>query len=194
MKPPGVSCPAPCSDTCGHLSAASTGSRRHSRDMGAIARIERPHLDFRAARAPTRRGVARGSAVGDRLLHQVGGFIHRNVLPYSQNRPSRVREKTICLRVPLAVSRNLLSPEVSVDLRGDVVLRASVPEATVQKDGKACRGEDQIGGPPYCSHRPSVHEVSKALCVHCSSQRQFRTRVASAVAPHRRAHCRRGCP
>lgn len=57
------------------------------------------------------------------------------VFPNPNTYPTRFCETTIRVTVARLISANLVRPEACVGYRDGVVLRATVPEATVEKDG-----------------------------------------------------------
>ena len=85
------------------------------------------------------------------------------MLPNSDGAPSRVREKLVGLSVPCPVSINLRAPEVTVRARGTAMVRAAVPEATINEDSDTSLAEDQIGGSPHAGKRSGGHAVAQAL-------------------------------
>jgi hypothetical protein len=67
------------------------------------------------------------------------------MLPGSNDEPALIGQQEVCLHVPLPVRADLLCPEASVRFRHSVMLRAPMPEASVQEDSDLDPREDQIG-------------------------------------------------
>jgi hypothetical protein len=116
------------------------------------------------------------------------------VLPTPHHDPSCVYEQSVSFVVPLEGAADLPSPEVSVRPRDSVVLRAAVPEATVQEHRHPRCREHHVGGPSYGLDGSTVDEVAQPARMNCAAECKFGTRIPPTVGPHARANPRRGCP
>ncbi len=76
--------------------------------------------------------------------YRLRSLLHPNVFPVAEGKPSSLLKCGIRLAIAGLVAEDLLEPVLHVALRCDVVLRAAVPEATVDEDGDLRRSEDDI--------------------------------------------------
>jgi hypothetical protein len=78
----------------------------------------------------------------DDELHR---FVRILMLPDSDRTPAVLRHQPVRLGVTLSISLDLSSPPVRVGRRPCGMLRTTVPEATVDKNGHPGPPEDDIG-------------------------------------------------
>jgi hypothetical protein len=69
-----------------------------------------------------------------------------------------------------------------------VVLRAAVPETTIEEDRHTLRWKHEVSRPPEAPYRLCGYPVPKAACMNRRSQSHFRSCVAAAVGTHAGPH------
>jgi hypothetical protein len=123
--------------------------------------------------------------------------IHRRlVLPDPYDLPSGSFQLGVVQSVPLDVSTDLGAPIVGIGPRARSVVRASVPEAAINKDGQLLTTEDDVRSAAQGCDRPRVDPISESATMKLGADSQLGTSVALAISPHSRAHCGRrrfGC-
>lgn len=103
-------------------------------------------------------------------------------LPHSNHAPARAPELPRDTPVSPTIRRNLEVPEFPVHPRRPKVTGASVPEASVDKDGDAMSSPGEVRTPRECDMPPPTSEVRAAQD---ARQRLFRALV---LPPPDRAH------
>jgi hypothetical protein len=84
-------------------------------------------------------------------------LLHGLVLPEAKNRPPGGGKQGTCLEISFNVAVELRPPILAVRLRGTAVIRARVPEAPINEDGKSRTREGDID--PYAPAGESNIEV-----------------------------------
>jgi hypothetical protein len=69
------------------------------------------------------------------------------MFPYTDNRPARTPQLLRNGHIPIFIGGNLLSPESCIVFGPDDMVRASVPEATIDKDYSLVTRQGQIRFP-----------------------------------------------
>ena len=117
----------------------------------------------------------------------------RFVLPYANNAPTRVRERTVHLSIAIRVPPKLRLPVVGVGTRNIAVLRAPMPEAPVDEDRYPTTREDHINAnqAPRRQAHGVVDPEAEADAVQRRTQRDLRSRVALPIPFHDSRRCSR---
>lgn len=84
------------------------------------------------------------------------------MLPESEDGPPPGTKLGTGVQIAGTISLDLVSPPVRVRLGRDVVLRASVPEAPIEKDCHLRLREDQIGSAVQINGGPSIDAVAES--------------------------------
>ena len=85
------------------------------------------------------------SALSDGISHSSCGFGRILVLPHPHDGPARLAQPAIGVCISGLVRLKLLPPPVLVRARHRAVIRAAVPEASVDEDGDPRPAEDEVG-------------------------------------------------
>lgn len=72
------------------------------------------------------------------------------------------------------------------------MLRASVPEAAIDKDGDLLAAKDDVRSTPQALQRIGVDAIAKAASMKLRAEGELRAGVALVVAPHDRSDRGRG--
>ncbi len=138
--------------------------------------------------------VSRIQLASNRIFNPNCGYFRMIVLPAPHHDPSGVDEQRVCFRVPLKGALDLSRPEVRVCPGDRVVLRAAMPEATIQEHRHLRRREHHVRGSSYLLDGSAVDEKAQPTGMDSSTERELGTRVPSAVGAHARANPGRRCP
>src|ERR1700677_873592 len=130
----------------------------------------------------------------DQMIDSFGGLDWIVVFPHADYDPPGCRQFLICLGITDSVCVDLLAPEVSITCRRAVMVRASMPEATVHEDGDLVAREDHVRGGATFTHRLSVDQIAQPTAVERPTERQFWPGVSAAIGAHDSADRRRGSP
>ena len=106
------------------------------------------------------------------------------MLPDSDDFPARCLQERIRLRIPLYVALELRSPVLLIRPGNRAMVRAKVPEATIDEDSDLRGAEDDVRPAPDLLHRPDVDSVSKPEGMQLLPDRHLWTRVARAIRLH----------
>lgn len=113
------------------------------------------------------------------------------VLPHSQHRPAEIPKSFVRAQVSCDVRIELGPPPLGVGPGWDAVLRAAMPEATVNEDGQADAGECDIRTTWQHPHiDPKTHATSMQL----ASQSHLRACPARPEVRHEAADSLTGSP
>lgn len=99
-----------------------------------------------------------------------GRFARILVFPDMYRLPSELRQLVILASITSDVLLKLASPPSRVVLRSGSMLRATVPEATVDEHRDPSSSKGHIGG---SRHTPQVHPVPEAELVQLTPKRKF---------------------
>jgi hypothetical protein len=124
----------------------------------------------------------------------IGGFVGIFVLPDSDADPTGFGEALIGVAVSGSVVGDLAGPERSVGGCDGVVLGTAVPEAAVDENGDAGRGEHHVGGASEVAQGPGRHPVAQTSCMSGRAQGELGLRIAPSVGLHARPRARGGRP
>ena len=138
--------------------------------------------------------VSRIQLASNRIFNPNRGVFRIFVLPAPHHDPSGVDEQRVCSLVPLKGASDLSRPEVRVCPGDRVVLRAAMPEATIQEHRHLRRREHHVRGSSYLLDGSAVDEIAQPTGMGGSTERQLGASVPSAVGAHARANPGRGCP
>src|SRR4051812_46588697 len=105
------------------------------------------------------------------------GFLENLMLPESKNPPPGLFELPRLASVARHVLREFLEPERPPGTRQDVVVRATVPEATVDEEGRFSSREYNVG--PDTEHAP-METVPEACAIQEATEHELRIGIASA--------------
>ncbi len=162
---------------------------------------------MRRLRWPARMGVS-GSRLrsGIRLARSAGSvgsygtFDHVcdvrciRVFPEPKYRPPGRGQRHVGVEVAGAVDPHLSRPVLGVRLRGNVVSRATVPEAPVNEDCQPGPSEHQVCASSHSVYGSMIDPVSKAPGVDDTPDGDLGAGVAATVRPHRLPDARAGGP
>ncbi len=121
-----------------------------------------------------------------RVLDAYGRCGRVLVLPDPEDGPSRFDESGVGLRIALAIARDLGFPELGVLPRRPVMIRATVPIATVHEDRDPWTHEDDVSSSPELRKWSRVDSIPEASRPKVFAQREFRPGIAAPVASHHR--------
>ena len=107
---------------------------------------------------------------------------HVFVLPEPKNRPPQLHQMTIGVPVALDIPAEFGLPPIGIVLRSDPVLRATVPEASIDEDGDPRGAEEQIRASSRHIRQGRIDSIPESAAVQLSPQREFRLRVSSGLA------------
>lgn len=108
------------------------------------------------------------------------------MLPEPHHGPAGFPEPTCRIHVAFSVPGDFGPPVVRIRLRFDVVLRAAVPEATIDEDRDACAREHDVGSTtPIGDICGMVDAVTQSGGVQPATDRQLDRGVLALVRPHR---------
>lgn len=132
-----------------------------------------------------------GSHAGCRLSAHKSKKISNDVvrvlmLPVSSHRPPQTDQPLIRLKIACPIARDLGAPVIGIRLRHDEVLRATMPEATIQEHCNARFREDDICTTTLVRGvRCEVHSISNSGREQFRPHLAFDRRVLSSVRLHR---------
>ena len=116
------------------------------------------------------------------------------MLPDSDRHQTCIRQSPVGIRVSSSISSHFFSPITRIGHRNGVVLRAAVPETTIEEDRHGFSRKDEVSGPSKAVNRLCGYPVPEAACMDGGSQCHFRSCVATAVGTHAGPHPFRRCP
>ena len=128
------------------------------------------------------------------ILHSYRSFLRRLMLPDSDRHPTRIRQSPVGIRVSSSIRSHFFSPITRIGHRNGVVLRAAVPETTIEENRHALRWKHQVSRPPEAPYRLCSYPVPEPACMDRGPQCHFRSLVAAAVGKHAGPHPFRRCP
>jgi hypothetical protein len=128
------------------------------------------------------------------LMNSKSGVSWVLVLPDPKADPASFRQTRIGVFVAFPGRGHLRCPELSVPHRDCVVLRAPVPEATIEEDRDAGPRKYQVSSSSELLEWSHGDSVTKAKCVHCRTQGHLRFCVPALVGLHARADAGRRGP
>lgn len=108
------------------------------------------------------------------------------MLPCPHDRPACLDEQSIYQSVASSIPLDLLSPVLGIGSRRLVMLRASVPEATIHEHGDFRAGKDDVSSVAHSCERRKIDSVAEPSRMNQGSECQLRLRVATPVRDHRR--------
>lgn len=116
------------------------------------------------------------------------------MFPCSDHRPSGGPEQGRGFRVPLPVPLHFRRPELGIGSSARVMLRAPVPEASVDEDGDSGGSEQDVRATVQSGDGAGVDSITEAVGVKEFANRQLWFGVTATVAPHRTPDRRAGSP
>ncbi len=121
----------------------------------------------------------------DRCAHGICDILRILVLPVPEHRPPGLLKAMACVHVTRYVTGGLQVPVVRVRREtARAVLRAAVPETTIEKDCDPLAREDNVCSTTKALHGSDVYPVSKASSVKSPTDGQFQGCVSRAVRLH----------
>ena len=130
--------------------------------------------------------VCSGSHAADDLVNSLGRRLWVFVLPCPQDVPPvRCKALVVSLISP-DVSLNLRGPIVRIGSRTDAVFRAPMPEAAVDEDSHLLSTKHDVGTAIQARHRPHVLSEPKASAMEYRPDCLFWLGVGPPVSPHHR--------
>jgi hypothetical protein len=106
------------------------------------------------------------------------------VLPYADNGPSRFCEQRIVAAIARDIAIDLMTPIKTVSLGNMTVLRAAVPEATIDEHGDTGRDKQDICLAPKPRYRALMFPEAQASSVEYRAEQLLRRGITAAVTPH----------
>ena len=106
------------------------------------------------------------------------------MLPVPDHSPPRCREHLGRLLVTLPVASDLRRPEIRSSLRNGEVLRAAVPEASIDEHGNPLTRERNVHRPATGSRDLEIHAVAVPSRMQRVSKRQFGQCVSAPLGLH----------
>lgn len=103
------------------------------------------------------------------------------VLPEPNHPPPSRCELTVGVPIPSHVARDLGRPVVRPGLRQAQMLRAAVPEASVEQDDNTGAWKEKISGPAEARERSPADEVPQPSGMHARPDGHLQARVPAAV-------------
>lgn len=162
------------------LSTTLTGNVRETTLAGAYFGISQ-HADI-------------SPAFPDRLPNHFRRSYGIFVFPDSDDLPASFSEAAICVGVARLVSLDLSNPEVGVLLRGSMMLRAAMPEASVKEDRDLGPSENDVCGTTDLRHWAQPYAVAHAQSMQGRAERKLWPCVTALIATHHIADGEGGCP
>jgi hypothetical protein len=112
------------------------------------------------------------------------------MLPNSHDDPSGLLKGLVVAPVAGNILVQLGAPPFSIRLGGDSVLRATVPETSIHKDGNLRSGQCDVWSARKIRN---VYPKPESATVKFPSQRQLRPRPSSPEARHETTYCGARC-
>ncbi len=107
------------------------------------------------------------------------------VFPDADHSPASGCQTTSRVVITLLVARDLLEPVPAVHgLAAAAVIRTTMPEASVDKDGYTRSREEDVSSTPEGRVRTDVHAVSEPTTMQRTPQRKFGSRVPALLTSH----------
>lgn len=88
------------------------------------------------------------------------------VFPDPNYDPSSFYQLPVCISVTCDIAFDLVGPEVSVRDGESVVIRAAVPETSIEEHGNLCPRKDEVGRSPHALERAGRYPVPQSEGVH----------------------------
>lgn len=124
----------------------------------------------------------------DDTLQRVTHLDRILVLPESQNGPAEGVQMLVGSSIPLDVPTKFLGPPLSIRLRNAQMLRAGVPEATIDEDRDLGRTEHHVRTSPAHSGQRSVHAITESTSMSLLAEQHLRRGIAAWSAAHALRH------
>lgn len=116
------------------------------------------------------------------------------MLPDAQNDPAVGSKGLVGIAITSPVAFYLGMPVAGIRLSRYVVIRTTMPVATIDHYGDLLLPEDQVCRPTHLRYRPLIDAVTQSHGMHGSAYREFRTCVASSIPEHDSANPWSGGP
>lgn len=123
-------------------------------------------------------------ACPNRLLNRIGSCQEVLVLPEPQNSPPLCAQPVVGVGITGLVASQFLLPPGAVVLGVRAVLRAPVPEASVDKHCHSRSREEKICSPAWDDWQRGIHPVTQASAVDFTANSQLRRGVPARIAGH----------
>lgn len=123
----------------------------------------------------------------DKAIHSISALFHGLMLPDPDHRPTCLGQRRVYATVAFDVRCEFRLPILDVALRGDAVLWATMPEASVHEDRDARAGKDDIGTDRTTAWEPNCQILPKpqASAMQHRTQRNLGPRIRPLVGlPH----------
>ncbi len=125
---------------------------------------------------------------GYRLDNLVGCLIRIVVLPHAKHSPASLTKSSVCISITQLIGKDLFLPEPGgLAGRWSVVLRTSMPEASVHEHCQLHFGEGEISRSPHTLDRLIVDAVPQTACVCGRPQCKLRPGVPMSIGSHYRS-------
>lgn len=135
-----------------------------------------------------------GTLASDQFLQPTHHHSRVVVFPDSYDSPAGLAEGRVNGFIAVPVTLHLALPVLAIPSRSAVVIRATVPEASIDEDRHHRAREDHVGSAPQPGKRSHTDPVAKPDVVRGSADGQLRGCVSAAVALHGASRCRRARP
>lgn len=117
-------------------------------------------------------------------LDSIGGVNRILVLPYTNNLPAGCLQLLLRVSVAPLVPLDLLAPERLVCSGPDEMLRAAMPETSIDENDHARGPEDDVGAPASIRQNCAVDAETKATCMQQTTECDLGSCVASSESRH----------
>lgn len=131
---------------------------------------------------PSHGGLA--SSIPNGARNSLRRLMRRLVFPHAHDEPSDGFESGVCLDVARAISVELGRPVARVCTWANPVIRAAVPETSVEEYGNTLAREDDVGLAADRTHSTRVLPKSETEAMQLRPQRDLGARVRATVALH----------
>lgn len=133
--------------------------------------------------------IVSGRSCAPRLLDAVRRDAWILVLPHAQHQPTLFTQQTVTAAIPLPIGVDFVAPPLGVGLRRCAVIRAAVPEASVDLDGEPRPAEEDVW-PTW--HSADVDPESEPSSVQFGAQRKLWPRPRCCETGHECRNLRAG--
>lgn len=116
--------------------------------------------------------------------NSLGGHCRQLVLPYPDDFPAELTEDAVCVAVTRLIGGEFGLPPLAVRVRPRPMFGASVPEASIHKDGDPGAAERDIDGPTSLTRHRISHSISQSAGMQFPPERNFSCGVSALRSAH----------
>ena len=133
--------------------------------------------------------------LSDLAFHKFSNGLGIVVLPHSNSKPAGFSKNSVRVSIAPAIQSDLVGPILRIRTRRALtVLRASVPEAPIDKHCNFGRAKDEVRTPPETWERLRINSVSQASSVKESPKSKLGFGVSGLLTLHTCSDLWIACP